>query len=64
MMILQMIKIWILFEWSNKLKIWTPPGKKEQVEDMNPPRTKGEKVDNMDPLRKGRVMIILTSMMG
>ena len=47
-------------ERRNKSKIWTLLGKEEQVVDMNPPWTKGDQVDNMDPPRKGRVMIILT----
>ena len=45
-----------------KSKIWTSLGKEEQIEDMNPPRTKGEQVDNMDPPWKGGVMIILSLM--
>ena len=48
----------------NKSKIWTLLGKEEQVEDMKPPRTKGEKVDNMDPPGKWGVMMRLTSIMG
>ena len=48
----------------NKSKILTLLRKEYQVEDMNPPWTKGEKVDNTDPPRKGRVMTRLTSMMG
>ena len=48
---LQMIKIWTFFE------------KEYQVEDMNPPRTNGKKVDNMELPRKGGVMMILKSMM-
>ena len=47
----------------NKSKIWTLLEKEEQVEDMNPPRTKGEQVDNMDPPEKWGVMMRLTSMM-
>ena len=45
-------------------KIWTLLSQEEQVEDMNPPRTKGEKVDSMDPPKKGGVMMRLASMMG
>ena len=45
------------------IKIWTFFGKEDQVEDMNPPQTKGEQVDNMDPPRKGGVMMILTSIL-
>ena len=44
--------------------IWNLLRKEEQVEYVNPPRTKGEKVDNMDPPREGGVMMRLTSMMG
>ena len=47
-MVLQMMNIWILLE------------KEEHDEDMNPPQTKWEQVDNMDPPRKGGVMITLT----
>ena len=37
-MILQMMKIWTLFEKRrNKSKIWTPLRKEEKVEEMNPP---------------------------
>ena len=46
----------------NKSKIWTLLGKEEQVEDMNPPQTKGGRVDDMDPLGKGGVVIILSLM--
>ena len=48
---LQMMKKWTFFE------------KEDQVEDMNPPRTKGEQVDNMKLPRKGGLMMRLTSMM-
>ena len=51
-------------ERRNMLKIWTFLKKEEHVEDMNPPRTKGEQVDDMDPPWKGGVMIILPLMMG
>ena len=37
--------------------------KEDQIEDMNPPWTKGEQVDNMKLPRKGRVMMRLTSIM-
>ena len=47
-----------------KMKKWTFFENEDQVEDMNPPRTKGEKVDNMDPPRKGKLVIRLASMMG
>ena len=47
----------------NKLKIWTFLRKEYQVEDMNPPRTKGEQVDNIKLPKKGGVMMRLTSMM-
>ena len=49
---LQMMNIWTFFE------------KEDQVEDMNNPQTKGERVDNMDPLGKWGLMMWLTSMMG
>ena len=45
------------------MKIWTFFKKEDQVEDMNPPQTKGEQVDNMKLPRKGGVMMRLTSMM-
>ena len=45
------------------MKIWTFFEKEDQVEDMNPPRTKGEQVDNMKLPRKGGLMMRLTSMM-
>ena len=48
---LQMMKICTLFE------------KEDQVEDMNPPQTKEEQVDNMELPKKGGVIMILTSMM-
>ena len=48
---LQMMKIWTFFE------------KEDRVKYMNPPRTKGEKVDNIKLPRKGGVMMRLTSMM-
>ena len=48
---LQMMKIWTFFE------------KEDQVEDMNPLRTKWEQVDNMELPRKVGVMMRLTSMM-
>ena len=48
---LQMMKIWTFFE------------KEDQVEDMNPPWTKGEHVDNIKISKKGGVMMRLTSMM-
>ena len=51
MMELQMMKIWTFFE------------KEDQVEYMNPPRTKGEKVENIKIPRKGGVMMRLTFMM-
>ena len=41
----------------NKSKIWNLLRKEEQVEYVNPPRTKGEKVDDMDPPKKWGVMI-------
>ena len=44
------------------MKIWTFFEKEYQVEDMNPPRIKGEQVDNMKLPRKGEVMMRLTSM--
>ena len=50
-MVLQMMKIWTFFE------------KEYQVEDMNPPQTKGEQVDNMKIPKKGGVMMRLTLMM-
>ena len=51
-------------EIRNKSKIWTLLGKEEQVDDMNPPWTKGEQVDNMDPPKKWGVIMRLTLMMG
>ena len=51
MMELHMMKNWNFFE------------KEYQIEDMNPPQTKGEHVDNMVLPRKGGVMIRMTSMM-
>ena len=48
---LQMMKIWTFFE------------KEDQVEDMNPPQTNGNKVDNMELPKKGGVMTKMTSMM-
>ena len=45
------------------MKIWTFYEKEDQVKDMNPAWTKGEKVDNIKIPRKGGVMMILTSMM-
>ena len=47
-----------------KSKMWNLLGKEQQVEDMNPPRTKGELADDMDPPWKGGVMIILSLIMG
>ena len=56
------------------MKIWTLFGKEEQVEDMDspqkgrigrrydPPQTKGEHVDDVDPPKKWGVMIRLSSM--
>ena len=45
----------------NKSKIWTLLGKEEQVEDMNPPWTKGEQVDDIDPSSQvGTTMMIHT----
>ena len=29
-------------------KLWTLLGKEEQFKDMNPPRSKGESIDDMD----------------
>ena len=46
------------------LKIWTLLEKEEQVKVMNPPQTKGEQVDDMDPPWKGEVMIRLSLIMG
>ena len=46
----------------NKMKLWNILGKEEQVEDMNPPRTKGEQVDNIKLPRKEGVIMRLTSM--
>ena len=51
-------------ERRNKSKIWNFLGKEENVEDMNPPRIKGEQVDDMDPPWKGGVMTRLSLMMG
>ena len=51
-------------ERRNRSNIWTLLGKEEQVEDMNPPQTKGEQVDDMDPPWKGGVMIRLSLIMG
>ena len=48
---LQMMKIWTFFE------------KEDQVEDMKPPQTKGERVDKIKLPRKGGVMMRLTSIM-
>ena len=45
------------------MKIWTFLEKEYQIEDKNPPRKKGEKVDNMELPRKGGVMMRLTLMM-
>ena len=42
---------------------WTFFGNEDQVEDMNPPRIKGDQVDNMKLLGKGGVTMGLTSMM-
>ena len=42
---------------------WTFFKKEDQVQDTNPPRTKGEQVDYMELPRKGGVMMRLTSMM-
>ena len=41
----------------NTSKIWTLLKKEEKVEDINPPQTKGEKVDNMKLPKKGGVMM-------
>ena len=41
------------------MKIWTILEKEEQVREMNPPRTKGEQVDDMKLPRKGEVMMRL-----
>ena len=49
-------------ERRNKSNIWTLLGKEDQVEDMNPSRTKGEQVDDLELPRKGGVMMWLTSM--
>ena len=45
------------------MKEWTFFVKEDQIEDMNPPQTKGEQVDDMKLPRKGGVMMRLTSMM-
>ena len=45
------------------MKIWNFFEKEDKVEDMNPPQTKGEQVDNMELPKKGGVMMRLTSMM-
>ena len=45
------------------MKIWTFLEKEDQVEDMNPPRTKGEQIDDMKiPMKEG-IMMRLRSMM-
>ena len=45
------------------MKIWTFFKKEYQVEDMNPPQTKGEQVYNIKLPRKGGLIMRLTSMM-
>ena len=41
-MVLQMMKIWTLLEKKEQFEDMEFPQKEEQVEDMNPPWTKGE----------------------
>ena len=45
------------------MKIWTFFENEDQVEDMNPPWTKGVQVNNIKIPRKWGVMMRLTSMM-
>ena len=45
-------------------KIWTLLEEEEQIEDMNPPWTKGEQVYDMDHPWKGGMMMSMSLMIG
>ena len=60
----QMMKEWTFFEKEEQVKdMESPQKRKNRSKTLNPSQTKGEQVDNMDPPRKGGVMMRLTSMM-